>query len=127
MSIAFSTSSLSIQLKNPELSNVEVVDPLIKIKTMMDGSVRAYRRTTAKQRLTLTFENLTRDKVMELRAFVVATAARIVQYLDFDGAVWSGRFLDQQVDISTPNRGPGAPTIRQEANTVVVQYEGVKL
>lgn len=117
--VVFSYQDLSITLRPPEMGDTR--DCVIGVQRKFDMMGRQHtwipvQRTA--QLLILVFKALPREKVFELRDFLIATAGKVIKFLDFDEQKWLGR-------ISTET-----PLITNEGdcrNTITIQFEGFKI
>ena len=71
---------------------------------------------------------LTRNKALELRAFLTSYFASQIRVTDHNGQVWVGNFVNNPFELDTPERGGPAiaPMPRGEVETIQIEFEGVK-
>ena len=98
------------------------------VKRAMDGTRRTYVKTKGgRRRLKWTFQ-LTRNKGLELRAFIQSYFASKIYVLDHLGRNWVGYFTSNPFELDTPERGAPArpPLLRGEVEQAIeLEFEGV--
>ena len=115
-------------LPDPELSDSEGLAVAVTRKLAMDGTRYTFvKRKDGRRKLQWTLR-LTRNKALELRAFLFAYFASKVQIIDHEGRVWLGYFTQNPFEFETPERA--APAIRPlplgETQTVMLEFEGLE-
>jgi hypothetical protein len=93
----------------------------------MDGTRYTYvKRRGGRRKLKWTFW-LSRNKALELRAFIFAYFAAKVQATDHNGRVWAGNFTNNPFEFDTPDaaRPVIAPMPRGELQAIDIEFEGV--
>jgi hypothetical protein len=116
-------------LPDPQFSDQESITDIIKQKRAMDGTRYVYvKRRASRRKLHWTF-NLTRNKGLELRAFIQSYFASKVKVIDHAGQAWLGNFTIDPFEYDTPERAAPAiaPMPRGEMQTITIELEGVKL
>jgi len=116
-------------LPDPQFSDQESIADTIVQKRAMDGTRYVYvKRRAHRRKLHWTF-SLTRNKALELRAFIQAYFASRVRVIDHNRQVWVGNFTNDPFEYDTPERAAPAiaPMPRGEMQTVDIELEGVKL
>ncbi len=115
-------------LPDPQWSDQARLTDAVVRKLAMDGTRYTYvKRTAQRMKLSWTF-HLTRNKGLELRAFIKAYHASRVKAVDHHGQVWAGNFASNPFEFETPERGgpPIAPMPRGELQVIRLEFEGVK-
>jgi hypothetical protein len=116
-------------LPDPQFSDQQAIADTIVQKRAMDGTRYVYvKRRASRRRLKWTF-HLTRNKGLELRAFVQSYFASRVRVVDHNGQTWVGNLTGSPFEYDTPERGGPAiaPLPRGEMQTVDIDFEGIKL
>ena len=116
-------------LPDPQFSDQEALVETIVQKRAMDGTRYVYVKRRGGRRKARWSFHLTRNKALELRAFVQAYYASRVRAIDHHGQVWMGNFTNDPFEYDTPERAAPAisPMPRGEMQTVDIELEGVKL
>jgi hypothetical protein len=115
-------------LPNPQFSDQEGLMAAVTRKTAMDGTRYTYvKRKDNRRKLKWSFR-LTRNKALELRAFIYAYFASNVKVIDQNGRVWVGNFTNNPFEFDTPERAAPAisPMPRGETQTIELEFEGVE-
>lgn len=115
-------------LPNPEFGDGENLAVSVTVKRAMNGTVRTYvKRKDGRHKFQWTFV-LTRNKALELRAFIQAYFASKVKITDHNGRVWIGNLINNPFEFDSPRRAapPIAPMPRGEAQTITLEFEGVE-
>lgn len=123
----YETMATVIELHNPLLQDVLAIATGVKIKTMMDGSLRTRRKTPATTRLSFHWTELTRTKAVELESFLEASAGSYIRLIDFNDVIWKGKILTNPYTLTVGSRGKGITAIRHEATEVSLDFEGVMI
>lgn len=96
-------------------------------KTAMDGTRYTYVKRKARRKLKWSFR-LSRNKGLELRAFIYAYFASKIRVTDHLDRVWIGNFTNNPFEFDTTDRaGPAIPPMpRGESVMVELEFEGVQ-
>lgn len=119
--------TVTVSLRDPDFQDKVTTDVHTKLTTMMDASIRSRRTTPATVGITLKFRELTRNKVLELQAFLIESEGAKLRYVDMSGTQWAGFVLTDPNSISTYAVGLGTGSGPHEANQIELEFEGVKL
>ena len=114
-------------LPEPKFSDAMNLTDAVTVKRAMDGTRRTYVKTKGgRRRLKWTFQ-LTRNKGLELRAFIQSYFASKIYVLDHLGRNWVGYFTSNPFELDTPERGAPArpPLLRGEEQAIELEFEGV--
>ena len=115
-------------LPNPQFSDQEGLMVSVIRKTAMDGTRYTYvKRKGSRRKLKWSFR-LTRNKGLELRAFLFAYFASQVKVIDHNGRVWIGNFTSNPFEFDTSEQaGPAiSPMPRGESVTIEIEFEGAE-
>lgn len=115
-------------LPNPEFSDTEALTDAVITKRAVDGTLYTYVKTTGgRKKLQWTFL-LTRNKGLELRAFLTAYAASKVMVVDHNDRAWVGYFTNNPFELTSVRKaGPAIQDWpRGETHTVTLEFEGVE-
>ena len=115
-------------LPNPQFSDQENLMVSVTRKTAMDGTRYTYvKRKDNRRRLKWSFR-LTRNKALELRAFVFAYFASKIKITDHKGRVWVGYLTKNPFEFDTSDRAAPAisPMPRGENVNIELEFEGVE-
>jgi hypothetical protein len=116
-------------LPDPQFSDQEGITDTIVQKRAMDGTRYVYvKRKASRRKLQWTF-NLTRNKGLELRAFIQSYFASKIKVIDHNNQTWVGNLTTDPFEYQTPERAAPAisPMPRGELQTITIEFEGVKL
>jgi len=114
-------------LPSPKFSNSEALKVELIRKRAMDGTRYTYVNQKGGRILQWTFR-LTRNKGLELRAFIQSYFASTIKVIDHANRVWIGNFTNNPFEFDTPSRaGPTiAPMPRGETQVITLEFEGVE-
>ena len=115
-------------LPSPQFSDSEAILDSVSRKLAMDGTRYTYvKRRGGRRKLKWTFW-LSRNKALELRAFIFAYFAANVQATDHNGRVWAGNFTNNPFEFDTPDAAQPAiaPMPRGELQAIDIEFEGVQ-
>lgn len=113
---------------NPEFGDSQNLAVEVNVKRMMDGTVFTYvKRKDDRRRFLWTFR-LTRNKALELRAFIQSYFASRIKITDHTNRVWIGNFTSNPFEFDTVERA--APSIfpmpRGETQMIELEFEGIE-
>ena len=114
-------------LPNPKFGDSEALKVKIIRKRAMDGTRYTYIQRLGGRTLQWTFR-VTRNKGLELRAFIQSYFASTIRVIDHTDRVWIGKFINNPFEFDTPSRaGPAiSPMPRGEVQVVTIEFEGVE-
>jgi hypothetical protein len=113
-------------LPNPEFGDTEALVGSVARKLAIDGTRYTYVRTSDRRRFNWTF-HLTRNKALELIAFIKAYHTSMVKVEDHNGTVIVGVFRSNPFEIETmASARPAITPLRLgEQCSVMLEFEGV--
>ncbi len=116
------TSSI---LPNPEFGDSEALRVSMTTKRARDGTLYTYVKRKGGKKLQWTFK-LTRNKGLEVRAFIQSYFASTVKVTDHNDRVWVGHFVNNPFEFDTPSRAAPAilPMPRGESVVIILEFEG---
>jgi hypothetical protein len=96
-------------------------------KRAIDGTRYTYVKRKGTVRLLWPFR-VTRNKGLELQAFIRAYSAFKIRVTDHKGRVWIGNFVNNPFELDTPEsaRPAIAPLPRGEFQTIQLEFVGVE-
>ena len=115
-------------LPNPQFSDAESLLDTVDIKRAMDGTLYTYIKSRdGRRHLKWTFQ-LTRNKGLELRAFIQIYFAKNIMITDHNRSIWIGNFVSNPFEFVTSSKGGPAisPMLRGEMQTIDIEFEGIK-
>ena len=115
-------------LPSPQFSDSEQLMVSVTRKTAMDGTRFTYvKRKDNRRKLNWTFR-LTRNKALELRAFIQSYFASKIKVIDHRGRTWVGNFTENPFEFDTPERAAPAirPMPRGETQVIGLEFEGIE-
>lgn len=115
MSVRLKAFQTITYLPNPEFGDSEAILSKVQRKRAIDGTLYTYIKTTIRRKLLLEF-NLTREKALELNAFLQAYQGETILLTDHNDITWSGKFTVNPFDFS----GVG----RDEQQAIQLEFEG---
>jgi len=112
-------------LPNPMFGDSEGLRAEITIKRAMDGTRYTYIKRKGGRKMQWTFK-LTRNKSLELRAFIQSYFASKIRITDHNDRVWLGHFVSNPFELSTESRAAPAiaPMPRGESVVITLEFEG---
>jgi hypothetical protein len=115
-------------LPNPQFSDAESLLDTVSIKRAMDGTLYTYTKSRdGRRHLKWTFL-LTRNKGLELRAFIQYYFASKIMVIDHNNITWIGNFVNNPFEFTTSEHG--GPNINPmplgEMQTIDIEFEGFK-
>lgn len=115
-------------LPNPQFGDAETLTDEVTVKRAMDGTVRTYVKTKGDRRKLQWAFRLTRNKGLELRAFLLANFAKTMRVTDHNDRIWIGNLVNNPFEFETPERAAPAisPMPRGEIQTITLEFEGVE-
>lgn len=123
----YPTLQTSAVLPNPQFSDSESLLETVDKKRTMDGTLYTYvHHKSGRHKLSWTF-SMTRNKGLELRAFIVAYFAAKILIRDHNDNVWIGNFTVNPFEFNTDQRAAPAisPMPLGELQTITLEFEGV--
>ena len=115
-------------LPDPQFSDSEGLLVSVTRRVSMNGVRYTYvKRKDGRRKLLWTFK-LTRNKGLELRAFLYAYFASRIKITDHNDRTWLGNFTNNPFEFDTPGRSPPAipPMPRGEEQVIELEFEGVE-
>ena len=112
-------------LPNPKFGDGENLKVSVTTKRAMDGTRYTYVKRKGGRKLQWTFK-LTRNKGLELRAFIQSYFASKIKVTDHNDRVWVGHFVINPFEFDTPSRAAPAitPMPRGENQVITLEFEG---
>jgi len=112
-------------LPNPKFGDGENLKVSVTTKRAMDGTRYTYVKRKGGRKLQWTFK-LTRNKGLELRAFIQSYFASQIKVTDHNDRVWVGHFVINPFEFDTPSRAAPAitPMPRGENQVITLEFEG---
>jgi hypothetical protein len=112
-------------LPNPKFGDSESLRAEVKVKRAMDGTRYTYIKRKGGRKLLWTFK-VTRNKGLELRAFIQSYFASTVVITDHNDRVWIGKLTNNPFEFDTPSRAAPAiaPMPRGETQIITIEFEG---
>lgn len=108
-------------LPNPLLSDVRRAAQSVETRRSMDNTVRTYVKTS--QRKVFTYNmRLTRQKSLELRAFIESYYRSQIHMTDHDDRQWIVYLTNNPFDFSASGRAEGYPG--DEVVAITLAFEG---
>lgn len=115
-------------LPNPEFGDTEALTDVVISQRAMDGTLYTYVKTkNGRRKLQWTFQ-LTRNKALELRAFILSYFASVIEIVDHEGRKWRGHLVNNPFEFRSASRaGPAIQNWpRGELITITLEFEGVE-
>lgn len=115
-------------LPNPQFSDQEGLLDSVTRKLAMDGTRYTYvKRRSGRRKMKWTFR-LTRNKALEVRAYIRSYFASKVRVMDHNGRIWVGNFVNNPFEFETAERAAPAltPLPRGETVQIEIEFEGVE-
>ncbi len=115
-------------LPDPQFSDQEGLAVTLTRKTAVDGTRYTYiKRKNDRRKLKWSFR-VTRNKGLELRAFIYSYFASKVKVTDHNDRVWIGNFTSNPFEFDTSDRSAPAiaPMPRGETMSIEIEFEGVE-
>lgn len=113
-------------LPNPALSDTEGLTDAVISKRAMDGTLYTYVRTkNGRRKMQWTFR-LSRNKGLELIAFLRSYFASSIHVVDHNGRTWVGNFTNNPFEITTERKaGPAIQGwAKGESQVITLEFEG---
>lgn len=115
-------------LPNPEFSDTESLTDVVVSKRATDGTLYTYVKTKGGRRKMQWSFRLTRNKGLEVRAFLLSYFASRIRVVDHNDRIWVGNFTNNPFEFVTDRKaGPaiqGWP--KGETQTITLEFEGVE-
>lgn len=117
----------STLLPNPQFSDGENLQVAVTRKTAMDGTRYTYVKRKGRRKLKWSFR-LSRNKGLELRAFISAYFASQIVVTDHLDRVWTGYLINNPFEFDTVSRAAPAisPLPRGESVMIEIEFEGIE-
>lgn len=114
-------------LPNPQVGDTVALRASVQTKWAVDGTRRTYVKRKGGRKMQWTF-NLTRNKGLELRAFLLSYKGSKIKIVDHMDRVWVGNFTNNPFEFTTDRRSAPAiaPMPRGEQQTITLEFEGIQ-
>lgn len=118
----------STVVPNPDFGDGENLVLGVNVKHALDGTLFTYVKRKGRRKLQWTF-SLTRNKGLELRAFVQSYFASKILVTDHNDRRWVGNFVNNPFEFETDRRSAPAiaPMPRGERQRITIEFEGEEL
>lgn len=116
-------------LPSPQLGDTESLTDTVSTKRAMNGTLYTYVKTKGgRRRLQWSFR-LTRNKSLELRAFIQSYFASKIHILDHNNRTFVGNLTNNPFEFEAAERAyPNmAPLPRGETVIITLDFEGVEM
>jgi hypothetical protein len=102
----YTSSTLELELRNPNFDNVEQFEPRRINRRTRGGDLEIYSDYTwpSAQRLIFSFTNLSEATIVALLNFIHWSLGQEIKVLDFESREWKGIILTPSEAISEPNK-----------------------
>ena len=121
MSVQFTYELVTLELRNPELSDTLTGILGTAYRISMTGSVRAYKKTPIKDRLLMNFTELTCKDIDEIIDFIKLTSGQVVSFIDWLGGEYTGYIINNPFEVTNANRTRTQFSIEFEILEVIPQ------
>ena len=115
-------------LPSPKFSDSLALTDAVAVRRAMDGTRYTYVKTKGGRKKLKWEFLLTRNKGLELRAFIQSYFASQILITDHLGRTWIGYFMSNPFEFDTPERGypprQGWPV--GEVQAISIEFEGVQ-
>lgn len=127
MSFTLQSHATVSVLPNPQFSDQESSTYEVDIKRAQDGTIYTYVKTKDGRRRFQWRFSLTREKGLELMAFIQSYFASVVTVTDHNARVIVGNFTNNPFEFSTDAKGLLSITqgVRNETMDVTLEFEGI--
>ena len=115
-------------LPDPQFGDQEANMDTVSRKMAMDGTQYTYvKRRGGRRKLRWVFQ-VSRNKGLELRAFIQSYYASTIKVVDHHGRTWVGNFTSNPFEFDTTDmaRPAIAPMLRGELQQIDIEFEGVE-
>ena len=115
----------STVMPNPDLGDSENLVAEVNKKHSMDGTLYTYVKRKGRRKLHWTFA-LSRNKGLEVRAFLQAYFASKILITDHNARRWVGHFTNNPFEFESDRRAAPAiaPMPRGERQRITLEFEG---
>ena len=115
-------------LPHPQFGDNESVTDAVQVKRAMDGTLYSYIKTKGGRRKLQWSFRMTRNRALQLRAFILTYSASQIRVTDHNDRVWVGYLTINPFEFNTPDRGAPAisPMPRGETQEITIEFEGVE-
>ena len=123
----FPTLQTMTVLPDPQFSDSMALTDAVSVKRAMNGTRRTYVKTKGGRRKLKVEFRLTRNKGLELRAFIQSYFASKIKVVDHLGRTWIGNFTSNPFEFDTPERAAPARQgwVVGEMQVITLDFEGV--
>lgn len=108
-----------VRLPRPEYGDARRNRVQVILHRTRGGARRVYKRTPTYRSLLLSWTGLTRRKLLELEAFLEATAGEDVRFIDHEGRTWRGNVLTPTIDLTHEGPDVGETVLEFEGEAVI--------
>jgi hypothetical protein len=118
----------STVIPNPDFGDGENLAVELNKKHAMDGTLFTYVKRKGRRKLSWTF-SLTRNKGLELRAFIQSYFASKLLVTDHNDRRWVGLLVNNPFEFETDRRSAPAiaPMPRGERQRITIEFEGEEI
>jgi len=123
----YPTMQTTMVLPDPRFSDAMSLTDAVTVKRAMDGTRYTYIKTKGGRRKLKWVFQLTRNKGLELRAFIQSYFASKIYVIDHLGRTWVGNFMNNPFEFDTPERAAPARQgwPRGEIQAIDIEFEGI--
>jgi hypothetical protein len=114
-------------LTNPDLDNTEGQDLSLQFKLSIDGTRSTYVKSSARKRMTFTWSNIGRGKLVEVEEFFKLYAGDSIKLTDYRGIQWNVIFGDNPIDINVNRRSLNSGGGRKESGSLTLEFLGAQI
>jgi hypothetical protein len=115
-------------MPSPEFGDSENLVNEVSVRHAMDGTLYSYVKRKGRRRLQWSFR-LSRNKGLEVRAFIQAYFASKILVTDHNDRKWVGNFTNNPFEFDTDARAAPAipPMPRGERQRITIEFEGEEI
>ena len=113
-----------VLLPNPVFNDAIALDVELQSYQTIDGTRYTYIKQSENRRLTYTWENLGRGKMLELEEFFQAYTGQFIRIIDHNAKIWQASLVPGESNFTTSklSRNSGGP--RTESGEVALEFIG---
>ncbi len=120
------TTSITL-LPNPIFNDAEALDVELDYTESMNGTPYSYVKNPGTTKITLTFENIGRGKLLEIQEFLIAFIGKEVRLRNFRDEVWKVAITSDPHDFINKGRSGNSGGPRFEQGNFTIVFIGVKV
>lgn len=120
----YDTPTVVTLIPSPVVEDTQGLEDQINFGQSMDGTRYTYVKSTNDKRLSYTFQNIGRGKILEIQEFFRTFRGEFIRLINFRGETWKVFVDADSINFQTDKRSVNSGGSRKEAGSFTLEFVG---